>query len=299
LSRTSTDNWGRWGKEDERGALNHLSAEKVLAATQACRTGRVYQLGMPIQREGVPFLDFRGAPQRHTLTDSSDERMFEKFGAEVGTGTNEDVLVLPSHSATHMDALCHVYTDEEMYNGFAPDSMHAFGGASRCGIEKAGAVAGRGVLIDVAAHYGEGPLEAGRAITPEDLQQTLERQGTEIRPGDIVLVRTGWLQWCVDEVGGEMSFEQPGLGRAAAGWLGERDVALVGADNSAVEVLPFDGDAYLGGHIELLVKRGVNLIEHLNLRELSADRCHEFLFTVGPLLVTGATASPVNPIAIG
>jgi hypothetical protein len=75
---------------------------------RTCKTGAVYQLGLAIQRTGVPALDFRGTPQRLTLTNASDERMFDKFGAVRAVGTNEDVVMFPSHSATHMHALCHV-----------------------------------------------------------------------------------------------------------------------------------------------------------------------------------------------
>jgi kynurenine formamidase len=96
-----------------------------------------------------------------------------------------------------------------------------------------------------------------------------------------------------------MSLVQPGIGLDVAGYLAERDPVMVGADNSAVEAQPFDRDAFLGAHIELLVRRGIYLVEQLKLAELSADCCFEFLFACSPLLVTGATASPVSPIAVG
>jgi kynurenine formamidase len=96
-----------------------------------------------------------------------------------------------------------------------------------------------------------------------------------------------------------MSFEQPGLGLEAAEWLADRDVIAIGADNSTVEPMPWDQDQFLGVHREILVKRGIYLIEYLQLADLAKDSCHEFLFCVSPLLITGATGCPVNPIAIG
>jgi kynurenine formamidase len=197
-----------------------------------------------------------------------------------------------------MDALCHIYHDGAIYNGFSHDDMKAYSGAGRCGIEKSGATATRGVLVDVAAHKGVDWLEPGYCVTLEDFTGALEAQGLEIRAGDAVLVRTGWVEWFFAN-GAEMSLVQPGIGLDVARFLGERDVVVVGADNSAVEVQPFDRGAFLGAHVELLVRRGVHLIEHLRLADLSADRCHEFLFAVSPLLITGATASPVSPVAIG
>jgi kynurenine formamidase len=295
---TPGTNWGRWGEEDERGAINLLTPETVLAATQACRTGRIYTLGLPIQRAGVPNVDYRGIPQRLTLLNHGDEHMFEAYGGTPGTGINEDMLVMASHTVTHMDALCHIYNEGVIYNGFQHDDMKAYSGAERCGIEKAGGVVARGVLVDVAAHKGVDWLEPGYVVTLDDVTGALEAQGTEIRPGDAVLVRTGWVEWFFAN-GAEMSLEQPGIGLDVARYLADRDPVVVGADNSAVEAQPFDRGEFLGAHVELLVRRGIYLIEHLRLAELSADRRYEFLFMVSPLLVTGATASPVSPVAVG
>jgi kynurenine formamidase len=295
---TPGTNWGRWGADDERGAINLLTPETVLAATQACRTGKIYTLGLPIQRAGVPNVDYRGIPQRLTLLNHGDEHMFADYGGTPGTGINEDVLVMASHTVTHMDALCHIYHEGTIYNGFTHDDMKAYSGAQRCGIEKAGGVVTRGVLVDVAAHKGVDWLEAGHVVTLEEFTGALEAQGSEIRPGDAVLVRTGWVEWFFAN-GAEMSLVQPGIGLDVARYLAAHDPVLVGADNSAVEAQPFDREQFLGAHVELLVRRGIYLVEHLQLAELSADGRYEFLFIVSPLRVTGATASPVSPIAVG
>lgn len=298
MSSDKQDNWGRWGPEDERGALNLLTSESVMAALKVCRTGKLYTLGVPIQRSGVPNVEYRGIPQRLTMVNHSDESMFEPFGGEPGVGTNEDVLVMASHTVTHMDALCHIYHDGSVYNGFPHDTMHAYGGAQHCGIEKSGGVVTRGVLVDVAAYKGVDWLDASYVITLEDMQGALDAQGTELRPGDAILFRTGWLEWFFAH-GAEMSLDQPGIGLDVARACGEADPVVVGADNTAVEAQPFDRGKFLGAHVELLVRRGVHLVEHLKLDELSADRCYEFLFVVSPLLITGASASPVSPVAVG
>lgn len=294
----SADNWGRWGDDDERGALNLLTPEVVLSATRTCKTGKLYTLGVPIQRTGVPNVEYRGIPQRLTLVNHSDEAMFEPFGGEPGVGTNEDMLMMASHTVTHMDALCHIYHEGSVYNGFPHDTMHAYGGAQHCGIEKSGGIVTRGVLVDVAAQKGVDWLDAGYVITLDDMRGALDAQGTELRPGDAIIFRTGWLEWFFAN-GAEMSLEQPGIGLDVAAACGEADPVLVGADNTAVEAQPFDRDRFLGAHVELLVRRGVHLVEHLKLDELSRDRCYEFLFFASPLLITGASASPVSPVAIG
>src|ERR1700683_3680483 len=102
-------NWGRWGDADERGALNLVTDDLVLEATRNCRTGKVYALGTPIQREGIPQVEYRGIPQRLTLLNQTDAHRNAVYGAVPGEGQHEDVIVMPSHCSTHMDALCHIY----------------------------------------------------------------------------------------------------------------------------------------------------------------------------------------------
>ncbi|MGW0017117.1 cyclase family protein [Rhodococcus sp. NPDC003382] len=294
---TRKSNWGRWGEADELGALNHLTPERVLSALRLPKTGKTYSLSIPIQRSGVPNLEYRGIPQRLTLTNHQDEAMALANGGVPGVGANEDQLVMPSHTSTHMDALCHVYADNKIYNGYPADQVTPYSGAAKCSIDKVGGIAGRGVLIDVAASKGVDLLEPGYVITVADLQKALDEQGVELQTGDLVLIRTGWLEDYLTNQGEMMP--QPGIGLEAAAFLAEKDVALVGSDNAAIEPIPFDQNIYLGGHIILLVEHGIYLVENMNLAELAADRCYEFLLTIGALKITGGTASPVTPVAVG
>lgn len=294
---TRKNNWGRWGENDELGALNLLTPERVVAALRLPKTGKTYSLSIPIQRSGVPNFEYRGIPQRFTMMNHQDEALARANGGVPGVGANEDQLVMPSHTSTHMDALCHVYSDNKIYNGFPADEVSPYSGAAKCSIDKVGGIAGRGVLIDVAASKGVAALEPGYVVTAEDLQAALDAQGVELEQGDLVLVRTGWLEDYMANQGDVMP--QPGIGLEAASFLAEKDVALVGCDNAAIEPIPFDQNVYLGGHIILLVEHGIHLVEHLDLADLSADKCYEFLLTIGALKITGGTASPVSPVAIG
>jgi len=293
---TNGSNWGRWGADDERGTLNLLTPERVLAAMQVCTTGKVYSLSLPIQNKGVPLLDHRPPPARYSLTSASDHDQFSWMGGDPGLGANEDVLVLASHNTTHMDALSHVYTADGIYNGFPRDEFSTKGGAGHCDILATGTFAGRGILLDVAGHQGVDWLEPGHNITSAELEECASAQGTEVRAGDILLVRTGWLD-LFDA--GTKDYRQPGLGVDSLSFVDDHDLAAIGVDNSAVECIPFDGDEALVLHIALLVQRGVTLMEHVKLSELAADRCHEFFLSVGGLPVPGAAGSPINPVAIG
>jgi kynurenine formamidase len=290
-------NWGRWGPEDERGALNLATPDVVLEAARAIRTGKVYSLALPISRSRTPAVWDRPPPERFTRTAPQDHNPVDVFGLPAA-GSADDMLVLPSHAGTHLDALSHVFEGEHFYNGHPVSSFSTRRGAGRCSIVSTGTVAVRGVLLDVAAGAGLPALPAGHTITAAELAACCERQGVEIRPGDGVLVRTGWLEALTADPS-TPSFPQPGIGLEAAEWLRRCDVSLVAADNSAVEVLPFDGGRELAVHVQLIVHSGIALLEHAWLAELAADSCFTSLLVVGALPVVGATGSPVNPIAIG
>ncbi len=291
-------NWGRWGDDDERGALNLLTPEAVRAGAAAVTTGKVYSLGIPIQSTGVPLMDYRGTPLRLTLMNESDDGRFAMYGCADGTGAHEDILVFASHTTSHMDALCHVYEDHHHYNGVAAAEMKTNTGAARLGIEKVGGFAGRGVLLDFPKLKGEPWLEPGHMITAADLEAAEQAQGVTVKAGDIVLLRTGYLDFWFQNTP-NLPFEQPGIGLEAAAWLADRDVVAVGCDNAAVEVIPFDTGDFLAVHKELLVRRGIYMLEFLNLSELAADECYTGLLSVAPLKVTGATGSPINPVFVG
>src|SRR4051794_10042526 len=256
----------RWGTDDERGALNLLDAETVLAATRVCKTGIVYNLGLPVQRSGVPVFDYRGAPQRLTLTGAGEEGAFAEYGGPPDLGANEDTLVIPAYNGTHMDALSHVYADGKIYNGFDAKTFTARNGAEDCGIEKTGGFAARAVLLDLAAHQGADRLMPGPNITGDDREAVRPAQGGEMNRGDTVVGRHGWRDLFLSlGFGEEPPFEQPGIGRTTVPFFQDHDVCAVGSDNAAIECIPFDNNEFLALHIELLVKRGITLIEHLLL----------------------------------
>src|SRR5262249_46468026 len=156
---------------------------------------RVYGLGLPIDEIGAPVLPGRGEPRRLTLTCDSDDERYQSLGAPPGVGGNQDVLLLASHHGTHLDALSHTFAGHRMYNGFASSTFKAFSGAQRLGVEKLGAFAGRALVMDVAGHAGVPWLERGHVITADDLERCAADAGVAVQSGDILLVRTGWVEW--------------------------------------------------------------------------------------------------------
>jgi kynurenine formamidase len=289
-------NWGRWGKEDERGAANFATAERIQkAASSLVRKGKVYSLAIPLQTSDVPVLPPRVPPQHFMRLDGGDYAAGLK--RKGGFQTSDDFIALGTHTTTHIDALAHVWYDDRLYNDFSANTVRS-NGAKHCGIDKLVHLVGRGVLIDLCAHRDLPHLPLGEVITPEHVADCAKAQGVELHEGDILLVRTGWMQIFRKE-GREAFFKgEPGIGREAAEWIGRKGFAGIGADNWGIEAIPVEGDIPGPVHRRLIRDFGVSLMELFNLDELAADRVHEFLFVAAPLRITGGVGSPLNPLAI-
>ena len=278
-------NWGRWGDDDERGALNVVTPELISKAAGLVRHGRVYSLAIPLQAN-APIWPTRHK-NWHTNTYSNTDGP--------GMGGADDILTMHTHGTTHMDALSHVYYDGRMYNGYPAARINARG-TDRNAITQVPAIVTRGVLLDLARHAGVEHLDSGHAVTGDDLAACAAAQGVTVEAGDAVLLRTGWLRvWDTDP--DRFGAGEPGIGLDGAAWLADRDAVAVGADNNAVEVLPSEGE-HLNVHIELIRNRGIYLMELLELDALAADRAYEFLFIVAPLRISHGVGSPLNPLAI-
>jgi len=286
--------WGRWGENDERGALNLVDGQAVRRGLDAARRGQVLSLGLPVQSRHVPVVPPR-PPVLHTmLVDGADFEAGARRGAN-GFQFADDHLSMACHSGTHIDALSHVARDGLMYNGIPAREVRSSTGARRLGIDQVGGIVCRGVLIDVLG--AAGPMEAGRPIRVGDVERALGRMAVQLQPGDAALVRTGWLAR-FDQRDPSWYEGEPGIDVEAACWLADRGVVLVGADNFAVEVVPSPSGELLPVHLALLQERGVYLLELLDLEPLVAASAWTFTFIVAPLRITGGVGSPVNPLAI-
>ncbi len=287
-------NWGRWGKDDERGALNLLTPAVIRAATKVCKTGVVYSLALPI-KSGFPPKGYRKPPQRATLLSGDrfakiDPESKEVYGAE-------DYYTIASHFGTHMDSLAHVWQGAHLYNGFPGDSLTVAEGAQRCGIDKQSWIVARGVMLDMARQMDVATVPAGYAFSSKELLACAKRQGVALRSGDALLVRTGWMRGYKKDPAA-MDHGEAGIGLEACALIKAKGICAVGSDNAAIEPIPWTKGQFLAVHIELLRNQGVPLLELLDLEQLAADSVYEFLLVVAPLRVEGGTGSPINPIAI-
>lgn len=280
-------NWGRWGADDQLGALNLAGPEQAVRAAGLVRTGQVISLGQQLgpRTAGTPH---RKAPERFMSRDGGDYAA----GARRPDGFQfaEDVVSFASHSGTHLDALSHAWTEDQLYNGFSSHLVRSTTGAARLGAEQLRPTVTRGVLLDVATSR---ELSAGEAVTAQDLQRAAG--DVVLEPGDAVLVRTGWLERGTDD---DYFAGEPGIDTGAAAWLADADVALVGSDNYAIEVQPSPPGTSFPVHLLLLHRHGVPLLEGAVLDELAGTGRTTFLFVAAALPLVGSTAGPVCPVAV-
>ena len=286
------DAWGRWGESDERGALNHITAATVTRAARLVRDGKVIALAQLLSPQ-TPVPGHRSPLQHFMGRDGGDYAAGGKRPG--GFQFADDTVLLPLHVGTHVDALCHAWYDDKLYNGFPSTGVRSGRGAARCGIEKMGPIVGRGILLDLVALAGR-PLGLGEVVTADALEAAAARADVRVEPGDVVLVRTGWIE---RKLGSSGYYDgEPGIDVGAARWLADRGVAGVGSDNFAVEVIPFPPEQVFPVHQCLIRDFGVALIEGLTLASLGGAEATTFLFVAAPLPIAGATGSPLVPLAV-
>jgi kynurenine formamidase len=302
------DNWGRWGTDDEIGAVNYLTSDEVLRGIGAVENGEAHALGLPVARpKGDPAWPGRADTAHYT---DRDEGHYEsgKEPSRNGTHGAEDVVHMPLHGTTHVDAPGHVWYDGELYNGF--DAGTTKGGLDQAAIDGVGehGILGRGVLLDVARHRGVDALERGERITLDELTACADAQGVTIESRDIPLIRTGWLEQYYDKDGVDIyedTFREPGLtySNSLVEWFHNLEIPAFGTDTIANEQTVSDETGTpIPLHPALLRDQGVLFVEMLKLDALAdacaADDRYLFLFIAAPLKIVRATASPVNPLAV-
>ena len=285
LMNSQPRNWNRWGADDQRGTLNYITAEKRLQASKLIRTGRVYSLAIPLRADAPIW------PTRHKNWHIATHRNT----AGPGPGGAEDVLMMHTHGSTHIDALCHVFRDGRMYNGYSTAETITSRGAERNSISNVDVIATRGVLLDLPKYHNLAHLPAAHEITPQEVEAVAAAQGITIGRGDAILFRTGFMQlW--QRNAEEYDRAQLGVNHVVAQWVGDREIVLLGADNSAVKIFPTV--PYLPVHQEFIRDQGGYLLELLYLDDLARDQVYEFMLVVAPLRIDRGLGSPINPIAL-
>ncbi|MCB9990459.1 MAG: cyclase family protein [Rhodospirillales bacterium] len=284
-----------WGPDDEIGTLNMMDDASRLDILKQIASGRVYDLSVDM---------FIGMP---TCCDAFGDQGYEMWMTHTPERGEDGNLVSHSgeavsmytHTGTHIDALNHFGLHGEIWNKVHANDALDTRGWKKTGVDKQPPIIARGVLIDVARAKNVERLPDSYSITASDLQEALQKQGTIITAGDVVLIRTGLMTLWPDAQKYSL-FTQAGLSLEAAQWLAEEQkVMVIGADNFGVEAFPSkDPKNFAPVHSYLLAEKGVSLIEVLWLEDLAKDQVYDFMFIASPLKMRGATASPIRPLAI-
>ena len=207
-----------------------------------------------------------------------------------------EVITLGGHVGTHIDALCHFSKDGKLHGGVDVSSMQSYGkGIDKLSIDGVQPILRRGVLLDVARHARTEVLPADFAIGQATLQNCARSQEVQLAAGDVVLIRTGWARYWSDSRKYINGTALPGPNLEGARWLSSHGIFAAGSDTIAFEFLPA---ADMPVHVHLLVEQGIHIIEACNLENLAAEGIREFIFVAVPLKLSGATGSPIRPVAL-
>ncbi|MEZ4331227.1 MAG: cyclase family protein [Myxococcota bacterium] len=292
-------NWGRWGKDDEAGALNLITDEVRKRAAACIRHGRAVSCAYEVAVQ--PAID-NPHPALHMMIAAGDDCLFPEIGLE----TTSDFVGLAFHgmATSHLDALCHVHVNGKMYNGFPGTDVKSTGARRNSVMCARDGIVSRGVLLDMPRTLGVDWLDPGRAITPDELEKAEAMQNVRVREGDVLLVATG-RDARREALGRWHPLEQglAGLHPECLPWLHERGIAVLGSDCIS-DVVPFAAVGSWGMpiHQVTLVAMGVHLLDNLFLGDLMKACAelsqYDFHLTIAPLRIEGGTGSPVNPIAL-
>ena len=300
-------NWGRWGPADEIGTLNFITPETIARASRLVTAGKVFALGIPLQREGPQSgTRQRFNPIHSMFRDGGDQpHTPAEVEAMQGYGGSDDWIVMPLQCATQWDSLAHIFDEGKMWNGYDATLVTSSGAAKNSIDKTIDKIVGRGVLLDVARWKGVRALEPGYAITVDDLEATAAAQGVGVERGDILLIRTGHMTRYLDR--GDWHYFDldpfPGVSVHTAPWMHAREIAAVDNDNYAVEVRPSEIIGFRNPfHVCAIPNMGLTLGEIFYLEALAedclADGRWSFLLVAPPLPVTRAVGTPINPYAL-
>ena len=284
-------NWGRWGDKGSAGAMNLITPQKRLEAVGLVESGRTVSLSRALPVE--PKLE-NPRPAQHFM--SVVDRP-----PHGGAAMDYYGVFYHGTATTHIDALCHVWDEEGMWDGKSPDEVLTFSGGTYGTVDQwSDGILTRGVLLDVPRYRGESYVTIGKPVHGDELEEIAEAQGVQIRSGDAVMVYSGREAYAAGHGGnwgGRAS--RPGLHASCLMFIRDNDLAILGWDMMDAGQNEYDIPWTVHGAIFAF---GVALLDNALLQPL-AEACaqegrYEFMLTINPLNVIGGTGSPVNPIAV-
>ncbi|HLA10990.1 MAG TPA: cyclase family protein [Pyrinomonadaceae bacterium] len=284
----------KFGPDDQIGNLNYVTPAKALAASKLVTRGKAYRLGIETNKDTPAY-----GTRTFAITVLQPGQAGGAVLGPTKTTYNDDIITGWVGIGSQIDGLGHAGIDNLYFNCNNAADFTMPDGLKKLGIQNVPAVATRGVLLDMAGYFNTDIVKEGTAFNRAEIEGAMKRQGiTSIEKGDVVLFYTGW-QKLLGKDNKRFISANPGLGREGARYLASLEVAMVGADTSNFEVIPFEKDAgFYEVHQILLALNGIHILENMNTEEMVKDQAWEFLFTLGPPRITGGVQANINPIAI-
>jgi len=287
---SSLSNWGRWGKMDELGALNLVTPAKRRAAASLVKEG----VSISLAHNAIKTKEENSEPFGHRMVET---------GIQATSESSSDVYSIQYHgyTQTHLDALCHLFYQGRMYNGFSQQEVTARGASKLSVIQAKNGIFTRGVLVDLPSLLGVNFLKGAQAVYPDQLEAWEKKTGVKVTSGDALLIRTGRWARRADQGPWDVEQDSAGLHASCLPWLKKRDISVLGSD-LASDVMPSGVDGVrMPVHQVIMIAMGVPILDNCDFEELSKScekrKRWDFLLTVAPLAVDGGTGSPVNPLA--
>jgi kynurenine formamidase len=291
-----------FGSADEIGMLNLITAESRDAIMSRADPSKIFDLSVDYF-VGMPSWDRAGDPgyqiwMTHTPRgEQIDDQMGHGHAINELVSYSGDAISMYTHCGTHIDTLCHFGYHGEIFNHFKAADHVGSRTWNICGAEKHPPILARGVLLDIAAMHGVDELPSSMGIGPKEIRDCLKRQASELRVGDVVLIRTGRMRAWPDP--NRYMTDPPGLTREGAEYLCKAGAIMIGSDTHTLEQAPSaDPENWLPVHTYMLAEAGVPLLEIADLETLAGENVHEFAFLGACLRLRGATGAPMRPIAM-
>ncbi|MDF2369081.1 cyclase family protein [Sneathiella sp.] len=284
----------KWGADDELGSANLVSPERTLEASKLIKQGKSVPLGIVID-SSTPAFPPRGLSLQVVQPNQQGGQKLFAFNGNY----NDDLMQLWLGIGSQIDGLGHLGENGLYYNCLDEKEISQITGLTKLGTHNIPPLVGRGVVIDMTKHFGVPALEAGQFFTAADIQEAAKAQGVEIREGDVVLFYTGWTDTKLESDPVAWVSGEPGTSEDAAEWLAAQNVMAVGSDTWGLDVVPPEKEGRpFYGHVILLKKNGIYILETMNTGLLVRDGVTEFMFVLGQARVRGTVQMIINPVAL-
>lgn len=287
----------KWGPDDEIGAANYVTPQQVLAATKLVKMGQSHPLGIVVETTTPAYPPRTVSLQLVQPGQHNGRGLTQDFGWDVIY--NDDLAQLWFGIGPQIDGFGHLGEAGLYYNCNKAIDINHVTGIKKLGVHNIPPLIGRGVLVDMAKHFGVDTLVAGQAFGSADIKAAAKAQGVKFRQGDVILLHTGWTDAMLDSNPTAWVSGEPGPNNEGMVYLASLNPMAVGADTWGVEpVPPPEGDKVFYGHVTLLQENGIYILETMNTGRLAKEGVNEFMFVLGQARIKGTVQMIINPVAM-